>query len=442
MLFYLLLVAMLNLALGYALAVKWGHPRSATPPLAAPSPTEPDAVQPGPTAAEGVPALYDEPPPASEQPDATPDATPNVVGVDPEEVAATPTEDAKVAETEDAARRSHLEGNVDDFLHGLQRFHAKIAELDQSVRRAATNPTSDELRSCTEALREASNRYIAEVQHSLEVLAARQPGLTSLADVGHKVRKAVTKQADHLHAARGRLQELDLDDDINGSCLQLLDETNGLIGSAAQLQQQLEDARLEVARRENWLDQLGDEMLTDELTQIATRAALEAAILEQWQQDPERGRSQVVGLIDVDHCARINELHGREVCDNVLRAVAKIVSATAGDGTLVARFGGQKFAVLLAGATNSQAVSEVERVRQTLHSAQFTHVEDQIQVTASCALAVVKQEDTLESLFERLAHTLGESKQYGRNRTFLHEATAPTPVAPINLPIKADQYDV
>jgi diguanylate cyclase (GGDEF)-like protein len=336
--------------------------------------------------------------------------------------------------------KSLVETSVEDFLAGLQRFREEVTRLDHRVRRREEDSTPEELEDCVSALRAASDQYLAETRQTAEQLG--DDGAGPLGPVGQQVRAAIDAQNQRVQSTRDCLDELRDSEDLEGGYRKLLDQTSGLADGSDQLQQRLEDARLDIARGEGWLDQLDEDMLTDDLTQLSTRAALEAAILEQWRVDPEREQPQIVGLIDVDHCARLNEEQGRKVCDNVLRAIARIVAENAGSGTQVARFGGQKFALLMVGGAPSQAVAEVERMRQLLQAATFDRGGAALRVTASCALARVKREDTLETLFERLAHTLGESKQYGRNRTFLHEGNTPAPVAPMSLQIEAGQYQV
>jgi diguanylate cyclase (GGDEF)-like protein len=401
-LYFILLIAIGNLVLGYALAVKLEPLRAAaqTPQRPAPRPTVAVGPPPVERAAEG--------PPAAAKADPSP------------------------------RDRSLVETSVEDFLAGLQRFREEVTRLDHRVRRRADEPDAEELEDCAAALRAASDQYLEETRHTADQFGDGDDS----GPVGQKVRAAIDAQSRQVQSTRDCLDELRLSEDIEGGCRRLLDQTSGLAEGSDRLQQQLEEARLDIARSEGRLDQLDENMLTDDLTQLATRAALEAAILEQWRIDPEREQSQIVGLIDVDHCARLNEEQGRKVCDNVLRAIARLVADTAGPDTQVARFGGQKFALLMVGGAPSQAVAEVERMRQLLQAATFDRGGAALRVTASCALARVKREDTLETLFERLAHTLGESKQYGRNRTFLHEGNTPAPVAPMSLQIEAGKYEV
>lgn len=396
MLYFILLIAIGNLMLGYALAVKLEPRRAAahTPPRPAPRPA-----------------------PAVESPQV-------------ERMAKAPPAAAKSDPPRD---KSLVEATVEDFLAGLQRFREEVTRLDHRVRRRADAPDAEELEDCAAALRAASDQYLEESRQTADQLG------DDSGPVGQQVRAAIDAQNQRVQSTRDCLDELRLAEDPRGGCRKLLDQTGGLADGSDQLQRRLEDARLDLARRE---DRLDEEMPVDDLTQLASRAALEAAILEQWRIDPEREQPQMVGLIDVDHCARLNEEQGRKVCDNVLRAIARIVAENAGPVTQVARFGGQKFALLMAGVAPSQAVAEVERMRQLLQATNFDRGGAALRVTASCALARVKREDTLETLFERLAHTLGESKQYGRNRTFLHEGNTPAPVAPMSLQIEGGQYEV
>lgn len=309
------------------------------------------------------------------------------------------------------------------------------------MRGCAQTQDVEKLEHCVEALCEASSHYLETAEQTAVRIPIPPEDPHEMTDVGRRVRSAADSQAMQVRSTQRRLADLELNDDFDGSYRKIITHTTELVSSSANFQQALEDAQLAIARKEGRLGQLDPEMLIDDLTSLPTRASLEAAIEEQWKKDPQRNEVQIVALIDIDHCARINQQQGHTVCDSLLKAVGQSIR-DATPKSLVARYGGQKFSVLFTGDAPSQAVAAVEKIRQSLEATNFEYQGAPLQVTVSCALARVKEEDTLETLFTRLMHTLGESKQYGRNRTFVDEGNAPAPVAPPPLELSTSHYEL
>jgi len=430
-LFYLLVVAILNLGLGYALAVALGHHHS--------------------TSALVVPRAVVDLPPPTLQPPAPPShsaeavepvVAPALLADDQLPETSSALNEAAQSSTEETSairEKSPEESSIDDFLNGLRQFRQHISQLDHRVRGCAKSRSVEELEDCVEALREVSHRYLEETEETVERIPLPPEDPNELSGVGRRLRSAADSQAMQVRTTHQQLDDLNVNDDFDSSYRKIITHTTELVSSSAHFQQELEDAQLAIARKEGWLEQLDPQMLVDHLTELPTRASLEAAIEEQWKKDPNRSEVQIVALIDIDHCTRINQQQGHVVCDSLLKAVATLIREAA-PKSMVARYGGQKFSVLFTGDAPSQAVAAVEKIRQSLEATSFEHEGVPLQVTVSCALARVKQEDTLETLFTRLMHTLGESKQYGRNRTFVDEGNAPSPVAPPELELAVGRY--
>jgi len=176
--------------------------------------------------------------------------------------------------------------------------------------------------------------------------------------------------------------------------------------------------------------------MVDPLTGLANRKGLERALAQWCQEDPYRIRPLCAAMIDLDHFARLNERHGYQVGDRILRAVAQVLISEGRKGDLPARYGGQRFAVLLFDVDLRTAGIVVERMRQTLGATRFQLQDREIRATVSCAVLSAMSEETLESLWSRAEATLAEAKRYGRNRTFMHDGVYPAPVVPPDLELE------
>lgn len=101
----------------------------------------------------------------------------------------------------------------------------------------------------------------------------------------------------------------------------------------------------------------------DPLTGLPGRRALEASLRE-------LGRRYAVAMVDLDRFKRLNDRHGHEAGDQVLRMVATRLAAVGGGGTAY-RYGGEEFTVLFPGKSAEEARPHLEAVRQAIAERRF-----------------------------------------------------------------------
>ncbi|NLY01605.1 MAG: diguanylate cyclase [Rhodopirellula sp.] len=191
-----------------------------------------------------------------------------------------------------------------------------------------------------------------------------------------------------------------------------------------------------------WLEDAGESQRTDPVTGLADRVGLESELARWWNQDVQRVRRLSAAMIDLDHFARLNENGGPNLGNQMLRAVATLLSAESHGNPFLSRYGGQQFVILFPDSGVREAMSIVEKVRQTIEATEFQAATRTARITLSCGLTESTAEDTSQSLLDRLESTVGEAKRYGRNRTFVHEGKYPTPVVPPNLALQPQTFDL
>jgi len=119
-------------------------------------------------------------------------------------------------------------------------------------------------------------------------------------------------------------------------------------------------------------------------------------------------------LFDIDFFKRINDGHGHPAGDAVLRDVTRVATAAIADQGLLARVGGEEFAVLVA-APLDQARATGERVRAAIQRHVFIVENRPIAVTISVGVAELAAGETHSQLYERGDALLYKSKHAGRN---------------------------
>ncbi len=162
---------------------------------------------------------------------------------------------------------------------------------------------------------------------------------------------------------------------------------------------------------------------TDQLTGLPNRRALI---------DELSGRgTEVVALaiIDIDYFKRVNDTHGHLTGDKVIQAVAFSLMADLGALGMVARIGGEEFAVLAQGVSARRAISELHRFRERRSATPVVAGDLALRVTISAGVVVRARDDTFDSLFSRADGALYEAKRTGRNRVCV--ASEPNTRAPM-----------
>jgi diguanylate cyclase (GGDEF)-like protein len=114
-------------------------------------------------------------------------------------------------------------------------------------------------------------------------------------------------------------------------------------------------------------EQLRSQAIRDQLTGLYNRRFLEDALTRETGRAARSGESVAVAILDVDHFKRINDTHGHEAGDAVLRELGEVLQKTIRKTDIVGRFGGEEFLVLLPGAdvevAQARALGVLEAVR-------------------------------------------------------------------------------
>ncbi|MCR4267134.1 GGDEF domain-containing protein [Nitratireductor sp. ZSWI3] len=156
--------------------------------------------------------------------------------------------------------------------------------------------------------------------------------------------------------------------------------------------------------------------LTDSLTGTQNRRFFDDALREYLH---EFGRiEKPVGLmvLDLDHFKQVNDTHGHDVGDKVLREVARGLKDLTRYHDVVARMGGEEFAIVAPNMSQEALVKLAERIRKAVSSLVIDTGNVRIRVTISVGLSVWNGRESSEELFRRADKMLYEAKRLGRNR--------------------------
>lgn len=160
---------------------------------------------------------------------------------------------------------------------------------------------------------------------------------------------------------------------------------------------------------------------TDALTEVANRRHFDDFLGQVWQGAQAQRSSVALLLIDVDHFKAYNDHYGHQAGDQCLRTVAQAISACLRKPRdLVARWGGEEFAVIMNGASLEMAQQAAERVRQAVQAQGLRHAASPTAPMVTVSIGVTSVDPGPESSIDEFVRTadmsLYEAKGRGRNR--------------------------
>lgn len=157
---------------------------------------------------------------------------------------------------------------------------------------------------------------------------------------------------------------------------------------------------------------------TDPLTGLYNRRHMMEILNREFQRAIRTDKALSMLMIDIDHFKSINDTYGHQQGDEVLKAVAQSARIQLRPYDLIARFGGEEFAVILPSTNLLTASIVAERLRSAISQLTFTDSMQDRQITISLGVACVASSDiqSVEELIHQADENLYNAKRNGRNR--------------------------
>lgn len=199
---------------------------------------------------------------------------------------------------------------------------------------------------------------------------------------------------------------------VNVSASAIRDDEDRIVGAM----ESFTDSSTLSAVRER-MAELEELAMVDSLTAVPNRRFLEHTLTARLGEMRRHGAPPfVVALGDLDDFKRINDLHGHEVGDRVLRMVATTLAADLRGGDTVARLGGEEFVLLLGHADVGAALAATDRLRRLVQASALRVPAGEVGVTISFGVTRARRRDSPQMALRRADALLYQSKRAGRNR--------------------------
>lgn len=167
----------------------------------------------------------------------------------------------------------------------------------------------------------------------------------------------------------------------------------------------------DITQEEIFKNELQQSVITDPLTGIYNRRYYYEKIQKEMYEAKRYGLSLSVIMTDIDFFKKINDTHGHDVGDEVLKHYTKIIQESLRKSDTFCRIGGEEFIIILPHTNKEQAVKIAEKLRKTIETSKKI-----VPITMSFGVTEYIRGESEDYLFKRVDNALYRAKKNGRNR--------------------------
>jgi diguanylate cyclase (GGDEF)-like protein len=162
-------------------------------------------------------------------------------------------------------------------------------------------------------------------------------------------------------------------------------------------------------------EELNTQALTDELSSLGNRRAFIQTANEWVSQAWRNGRMLHLAMLDLDNFKNVNDQYGHPAGDAMIHDFGRMLKEHFGTDSVVARLGGEEFAVLQAGLTDDEMMRKLDAFLTDTARREFSYQGIRFHVTVSIGLTQRQLGQGLDSMMRKADKALYQSKDRGRN---------------------------
>lgn len=203
-------------------------------------------------------------------------------------------------------------------------------------------------------------------------------------------------------------------EEVMGLVRNMVTEAQAIRQSTISFNSALTNAEKEIQRLREQLAESQQDALYDALTGLCNRRYFNSEIESKVNMD-----KMSLLLVDIDHFKKINDSHGHQMGDLVLKTVARKLQSGCRDNAQVFRYGGEEFAIIMPNATLAKARHNADVLRRSIEKIAVKNRrtgETLGDITVSVGVAECQAGESAEDVIERADKQLYQAKKLGRNR--------------------------
>jgi diguanylate cyclase len=321
----------------------------------------------------------------------------------------------------------------------VSQYRERLISAENRARASLAAADADGLRQLCDDVQQFNQDWLVKQTQAGHVLKERRGAHGEHERAAADLEQVLHDQAASIHECDTTLAALHCRTEIETGCKLVFEQLGQLMDQTHALRDRLNDLLATVLRTEGGLNGVTTILQHDHATGLPNRIGLELVFHDWWRDDPQRQRQLSAAIVDVDRFARINQRLGTRIGDHTITALSRLFSEIfrrdRGTDRLV-RLSGQSLLVFLGDTGPHQALSALERARQTIEATTWDDHGSEFELTISAGISEVRKGDTLSDVLQRLAETVKFAKLAGRNRAAIDEGDGPKLLDPPQFTVK------
>jgi diguanylate cyclase len=297
-------------------------------------------------------------------------------------------------------------------------WYEYAAGTNQALKAAVDARIAATVRLTDADIEELFDKHVAmrDIESSMKVRARIQEVVEQVTETTVKASQEVGRYNDGLNDYQERLKR-DIDKDaITQVVMALLDDTDRVRSRTTDLQHNLVENSREARRLQGELEIAQGKTQVDPLTGLLNGRGLDYRVRDSYPAGLPAG---ALLRLSIDEFMNVGDNLGNLLADRVLAAIGQVIGNGAGQGTLLARTGGEDFLLLLPGRAGAEALAQAERIRTSVERCRIRRQDSETAVTTvtvSIGAVMLKGGESLEGASERADQAMASSRREGGNR--------------------------
>lgn len=240
----------------------------------------------------------------------------------------------------------------------------------------------------------------------------------SIQDFGQTTVAAKSAASDYNSALEQHVNELEQVSKAGVVITELANIARLMLDRTREIEKEMSRSEIQTRSLQRSLEEARRSAEMDHLTGLPNRRAFEAVLERETAAAVEASEPLCVAICDIDHFKRVNDTHGHEAGDRVIRAVAQTLAKISNEHCHVARHGGEEFVVLFRGKTIEEAWQVLDEARDAMAERRLVNRATDIpfgRITFSGGIADVLSHPNPRDAMKAADDALYAAKAAGRN---------------------------